>query len=124
MSHFSTVAVNFTDRDALLAALQAMGFSPLVHQTAVQLQNSWGTATAEHKAEIIIPAEVLGSKADIGFAWRDDAWQLIADDYELDEHGQQHFKRELALNYALIQAQAAGYQVIREGNELIACPLQ
>jgi hypothetical protein len=121
MSHFSTVQVTYTDLDALQAALAASGYGFTLHQTAQQLRNDWGTATDEHRAELVVT--IPGSRAEVGFALRDGAWHLIADDYELMCHADS-FKQELALNYATVQAQRLGYQVVREGNELIACPIQ
>lgn len=122
MSHFSTVAVSFIDTDALLQALAAMGYQPVMHTTPVQLRNDWGTATAEHMASIVVP--MPDSKADVGFAQRDGVWHLIADDYELNASNAAAFKQDLALEYAAIQAQQLGYQVVREGSELVACPVQ
>lgn len=120
MSHFSTMSVTYTDADALMTALRKLGYSPLWHDTPMPLRNDWGTATAEHQANIVVP---MRGKADVGFLFKDDAWHLIADDYELEHHART-FKQDLALEYATIQAQQLGYQVVREGNELIACPIQ
>lgn len=121
MSHFSTVSVTYTDISALQMALQQLGYDFTLHNTPQQLRNDWGTAKAEHAAELVVT--IPGSKAEVGFAQRDGVWQLIADDYELSRHART-FKQDLALQYATIQAQQLGYQVVREGNELIACPLQ
>ncbi len=120
MSHFSTVSVTYADTDALVAALAALGYTPQWHQTPVRLRNEWGTATAEHVASIVVP---MPGKADVGFVQREGVWRLIADDYELNRHAPA-FKQSLALEYAALQAQALGYQVVREGNALIACPIQ
>jgi hypothetical protein len=120
MSHFSTVQVSYSDTDALMAALAALGYTPQWHQEAVPLRNDWGTATEEHKAEIVVP---MPGKADVGFAYREGVWHLIADDYELRHHAAT-FRHDLALQYATLQAQQLGYQVVQEGNALIACPIQ
>lgn len=41
MSHFSTVSVTYTDTDALMAALAALGYTPQWHATPVRLRNDW-----------------------------------------------------------------------------------
>ena len=122
MSHFSTVSVAYTDVNALLSSLQTLGYAAVLHATPQVLRNEWGTSNPiEHQAELVVT--IPGSKAEVGFAHRDGGWQLIADDYELSRFAR-GFKQQLALEYAALQAQQLGYQVVREGNELIACPIQ
>ena len=122
MSHFSTISVAYTNVNALLGSLRTLGYSAVLHNTPQALRNDWGTANpVEHQAELVVT--IPGSKAEVGFAHHDGGWQLIADDYELSRHATD-FKQQLALEYATLQAQQLGYQVVREGNELIACSNQ
>ena len=118
MSHFSTVAVEYTNLDAIMLGLSNLGFKPIYNPQGQQLRNDWGTATKAHKAEVVVP---MAGKADVGFRYNDGRWLMIADDYELNQH-HGNFKRDLALEYAAIQARNVGYQVVREGNEIIAVP--
>jgi len=69
MSHYSEVAIEFTDGGCLVAALQRLGFEGKVeiHRTPQALYGYRGDVRAQ-KANIIIRREHVGSYAnDIGF---------------------------------------------------------
>jgi len=81
MSQQAVYSVDFKDEQLLLDALKDMGYSPLVHNDAVNLK-TYGNSKA--KAHIVIPQSQGGFRyADIGFERIKDGFKLHADHIDI-----------------------------------------
>lgn len=109
MSHFTQVKTQISSEFALLTALKAMGLNPDVHQQPVLLRTRWNS---KDYAEIVVPKEQLGCKADVGFLRVDGGFVCSADDYELRRSQFPNFRYAVAVEYQAALAQEKGYQVV------------
>lgn len=86
MSHYTTCKTKITDRQALIKALQDMGFSKEHIQSHKEAKNLQGYAgdTRAQKAHVIIPRKHVGGAAnDIGFVEQEDGtFGAIISDYD------------------------------------------
>ena len=109
MSHFSSVKTQITDEKALIKALKAIGLNPIIHQEKKLLNNYWKT---KDYAEIIIPSEQLGCRADVGFSRTTEGFAYIADDYEIRRSKFPELNYNVAVEYQAAIATAKGYEVV------------
>lgn len=104
MSKYTTVTTKFSDVKVLCSALEEMGFSPEVHETAVHLYDYRGYNRPD-LAEIVIPRAQVGFAAnDIGFKRQANGnYTAIISEYDLGAHGAK-WQGELARRYQTINA--------------------
>ena len=86
MSHYTTCKTKITDREALIKALQDMGFTNEMIQSYEEAQHLEGYAgdKRKQKAHIILPRRYVGGAAnDIGFVENEDGtFGAIISDYD------------------------------------------
>ncbi len=94
------------DRDALIAALRACGYDPVIHDTAHPLIGYQGDRRPE-TAEVIVPRSQLFAMAnDLGFKRQaDGTYSAVLFDYRHLE--QRDILRKISQQYGLIKATAA-----------------
>lgn len=111
MSHFSTVRTQYTHKKVLVQALQNMGLTVTEHCNPVRLNTRWSDQASAH---LVISREQLNSGVDIGFLHQDNAYQLIADEYELNlrDFKFPNFKQDLSVEYAILVAQRQGMRLV------------
>lgn len=111
MSHFASIKTVLSDRDCLIAALTELGLQPQVYGQARNLKGYYGNQ-AEYSAEIVIPANTIRARADVGFRWNQDSkcYEAIYDSYETDSRlGSNFFSHKLVEKYGhrVVYAKAA-----------------
>lgn len=111
MSHFSTVRTQYSRKKVLVQALKNMGLTVTEHRDPVRLNTRWSDRASAH---LVISREQLGSGVDIGFLHEDNAYQLIADEYELNLRSFKfpNFKQDLSVEYAILVAQRQGMRLV------------
>ena len=116
MSHFSTVRTQYTNKRLLIESLKNLGLTLTEHTTPVHLNTRWSDSATAH---LVVSREQLNSGVDIGFLWQDNAYQLVADDYELRQSGFKfpNFRQDLAVSYAILTAQRQGLSLIEQKTE-------
>jgi ABC-type uncharacterized transport system YnjBCD ATPase subunit len=89
MSAYKLVKCSIKDQDLLIKALEDLGFSPKVFETAQSLRG-YLNDERDQQAEIIVPKEQLNkmfTKAsnDLGFIWNDETEQfdMICSEYDV-----------------------------------------
>ncbi len=89
MSAYKLVKCSIKDQDLLIKALEDLGFSPKVHETAQSLRG-YMNDQREQQAEIIIPKEQINklfTKAsnDLGFTWNAETEQfdMVCSEYDV-----------------------------------------
>ncbi|MCD6435228.1 MAG: DUF1257 domain-containing protein [Clostridiales bacterium] len=87
MSEWSVTEVEFTDQDALVEALTEMGWTPVVHKEAVNM-NGYGSHGTQ-KAHIVIAKNQFGGYTDCGFEKVDSGYKL-----HIDHMDNRKFKKE------------------------------
>lgn len=113
MSHFTTVRTQYKSQRSLIQSLQQMGYQPVTHSQPVKLNTQWSDRATAH---IVIPMEQTKSGADIGFLQESGSYQLVADDMYW-RGNLEHFRQQLAKNYALIEAKRNGFNLVEEKTE-------
>jgi hypothetical protein len=111
MSHFSTVKTQYTSKKVLVQALKNLGLDVTEHKTPVALKSRWSDQASAH---LVIPGEQLNSGVDIGFLHENNAYQLVADEYELrlPSFKFPNFKQDLSVEYAILVAQRQGMRLV------------
>ena len=89
MSAYKLVKCSIKDHELLIKALEDLGFSPMIHETAQSLRG-YLNDEREQKAEIIIPKEQLNkmftrASNDLGFIWNSETEQfdMICSEYDV-----------------------------------------
>jgi hypothetical protein len=113
MSHFATVRTQYTNKRLLVQALKNLGLTVTEHATPVSLNTRWDDQAVAH---LVVSREQLNSGVDIGFLWQDNAYQLVADDYELRQSGFKfpNIKQDLSVQYAILTAQRQGLRLVEQ----------
>lgn len=126
MSHFTSLELEITDRDSLIAGLQALGFKDIeVHANGALMNTYWKSMNKPTSANVIVrcPNNYGGiGRSDIGFALVDGKYQMICDEYELRKGAtwcsQKDFTTAVKIEYGVAVATKAaiakGMQVTRE----------
>ena len=83
MSHFVDIVTAIRNQDALVKALESLGFKGLrVSDRAQNMNDYWGNRS-NMKAHVILPREKTGAHADAGFEkTADGTFALRIDDYD------------------------------------------
>ena len=125
MSHFSSIATKFRDKECLVAALTELGLTPKTYDAPHPLRGYYGDQN-EYSAEIIVSgsSKQLMAEADIGFKWHSTqgCYEVIHDAYEtIPRLGANFFTHKLMGVYGekVVRAKAAELQE-RLGNCTIA----
>lgn len=91
MSHFTSIKTQIKNRDALVTALNDIGFKNIeLHETAQHLYGYQGDVR-EQTAEVIIRRQYIGSSSnDIGFKQQADGqYEAIISEYDRHQYNQQ-----------------------------------
>ena len=91
MSHFTSIKTQIKDKDALIKALNDVGFKNIeIHETPQSLYGYQGDVRPE-TAEVIIRRKYIGSYSnDIGFKKQEDGqFQAIISEYDRSQYNQQ-----------------------------------
>ena len=91
MSHFTSIKTQIKDKQALIKALNDVGFKNLeIHDTAQSLYGYEGDVRPE-TAEVIIRRQYIGSSSnDIGFKLQENGeYQAIISEYDRHRYNQQ-----------------------------------
>jgi len=119
MSHYSEVAIEFTDEGCLVAALSRLGFEGKVevHQTPQTLYGYQGDARSQ-KAHIIIRRQHVGRAAnDLGFERQPDGkYRVWVSEYDrtynkYDDAWTGRLKQAYGVEKAKAEAKKKGYRV-------------
>jgi hypothetical protein len=117
MSHFSTIKTELRDRDALVAALTALGHPPAAGSRPVR-----GYRGQLETAELVVTPEQGG---DLGFRWNAErgAYELVTDlDLWKQSVPVERFLAQLNQRYALeailAASEAEGFQVAEQTSSL------
>ena len=116
MSHFSTIKTELRDRDALVAALTALGHAPTAGPAQVR-----GYRGQLETADLVVLAPKGG---DLGFRWnaQNGAYELVTDlDLWSLQVPAERFLAKLNQRYALeailAASEAEGFQVAQQTNQ-------
>ena len=126
MSHFTSLELEISDRDSLIAGLQAIGFKDIeVHVNGALMNTRWQSMNKPTKANVIVRCQnnegAIG-RSDVGFVLVDGKYQVICDEYELSKgmtwKTQKDFTTAVKIEYGVAVATKAaiakGMQVTRE----------
>lgn len=121
MSHFSKVKTQVVEQTYLIAALQSLGFEPVVAEPGKTL-NVQGYGGRQAQAEVKIASGY--GHYEIGFVRAADGYEAVADwsvlGYAMST-SQAQFLADLHQRYAyhatLVQLQAQGFTLLEEQNE-------
>jgi hypothetical protein len=108
MSHFSRIRTQFVDKDLLEKAIQDLGYE--VEEGELLLNGFGGNKTF---VDLKIP---LRLSYDIGFKWRGDHFEIIADWFGVRGVKQKEFEQKLNQRYAY---QAARAKMEQQGFDLV-----
>jgi hypothetical protein len=98
MSEFHLVALDLLDQEALILALEELGYHPVVHQQPQHLEGYVGDKRSQ-KAHIIIPRKQISSASnDIGFENVNGTFVMHISEY--DEHSNRFNINKLKQLYA------------------------
>lgn len=84
MSHFTRIKAQFRNRDAIVIALRAIGFNPVVSDAPVHLYGIGGHRRPE-TAQVIVPRKQITSAAnDLGFAYnpQTESYDMIISEFD------------------------------------------
>lgn len=102
MSHFTAIKTQIRDVNALVKALEDVGFKDKVelHETAQGLYGFEGDLR-EETAEVVIPRKHLGSASnDIGFKKQEDGtYEAVISDYDRAYHYSEQWLNQLTQRY-------------------------
>lgn len=120
MSHYTQIALEIRDRDALVAALGDVGLARVeIHDQPQHLCGYEGDLRPE-KAEVIVRREHVGPLSnDIGFRKNDaGAFAAIVSEYDRENGYGQNWRSRLLQRYgrhvAVASLRKRGFRVIRE----------
>ena len=126
MSHFTSLELQISDRDSLIAGLQAIGFKDIeVHANRSLMNTYWKSMNKPTTANVIVRCPnnkgAIG-RSDVGFVLIDGKYQMICDEYELRKGvtlaSQKDFTTAVKIEYGVAVATKAaiakGMQVTRE----------
>lgn len=125
MSEYHEKKTEYRDAELLCEALKAQGYNPVVHASAVQLEDYHGHMRPD-LAEIVIPRAQIDSAAnDIGYKRQaDGTYSAIISAYDLGKHGER-WQKQVKISYAdagvMRKAARAGLRFIgrkKVGNKL------
>lgn len=89
MSHFVDIVTSIRNQEALVKALERLGFPKnklRINDGAMQMLDYWGRPS-NNRANVIIPRELVGH-ADVGFEKTGDTYALRLDSYDREQsHG-------------------------------------
>ena len=126
MSHFTSLELQISDRDSLIAGLQAIGFKDIeIHANGSLMNTYWKSMNEPTTANVIVRCpNNQGSigRSDVGFVLVDGKYQMICDEYELRKgmtwSSQKEFTTAVKIEYGVAVATKAaiakGMQVTRE----------
>lgn len=118
MSHFTKLEVKFKDKESLFKAVETLGYD--LKQIKSNQPCYWlrGTDNSQLiiQGEYYIPAQSLGSVADVGFKWSeaDQAYSVIVDDYfntRSRNETTKNFRQNLSAEYTKEVALKQGFKV-------------
>ncbi len=100
MSHFSNIRTRIVDRDALVSALEDLGYSPTVYDVPVPLEGYRGDAR-DQRAHVVVPRRQVGRLSnDLGFERDDDGtFRAWISDYDSRKHNAK-WMNQLTQKYA------------------------
>lgn len=82
MSHFTTIKTQFKDKQALIKALEEVGYTRLEQGTALPLYGYQGDKRSQ-TADIVIRRQYLTTASnDIGFKWNGEYYEVIISEYD------------------------------------------
>lgn len=115
MSHFVTIRTILSEREALLEALRALGFDFEEGPSLVVR----GDPSRSEIAEIVVKT---GSDFDVGFRLKEDAYEIVADWYRVEQHTalrRADFTQAITRQYSLevVRSQAREQNLIIEDEE-------
>ena len=120
MSHYTTIALEIRDRDALVAALGDLGLAKVeIHDQPQHLCGYEGDLRPE-KAEVIVRREQVGPLSnDIGFRNTEGGtFEAIISDYDQQNGYAQNWRGRLMQRYgrnaAVAKLAKKGFRVVRE----------
>lgn len=110
MSHFSRIKVQYKNQAAVVAALEQLGFKPVVYEQPVHLCGYRGDERPE-VAHIVVPRNQISSASnDLGFIWSEQslAYEMIISDYD---RGYGQGRANAGLGAKFLQAFSMAYAV-------------
>ena len=86
MSHFRTVKVVYKNREALVEALESMGFSCEAHDTPQNLYGYQGDKRPEVANIIVHRTSISNASNDLGFLWDEESgcYKMIRSEYDAE----------------------------------------
>lgn len=119
MSHYTTVRLKFTDKQALISSLEALEYKPVVLDQPEHLYGYQGDIRPE-TAEIIVPRHQISSGSnDLGFKFnpQTNAWDMIISNFDIGlTRGAIRIREEYVRQIINRQARAVGL-VVHEVSE-------
>ncbi|HAC65111.1 MAG TPA: hypothetical protein DCF68_16675 [Cyanothece sp. UBA12306] len=88
-----------------------MGLKIQEHTNPIALNTRWNS---QAKANLVIERAQIKCGSDIGFLYKQNAYQLVSDDYDIRNSIMPDFKQQLGTNYAINVATKQGYRVLRQ----------
>lgn len=116
MSEYVKVSVKFKDKDALVEALKACGFTPEVYEEAQPLID-WQGKARQTKAQIIVRRKQLETASnDMGFEWAADGYKVHISDYDVQGSRNKlpKIKQEYTIAATTVAAKKRGWSVQKE----------
>lgn len=120
MSKYKVIQTEFTDREALIAALKNSGYPFEIHEQPATLYGYHGDPRQE-KAHLIVRRAHIGSSSnDLGYLWDEDArtYRAIVSEYDTCCHAtttiRNRVRQEYAVNKVVKEARKRGLRVERE----------
>ncbi|PNW30379.1 UNVERIFIED_CONTAM: hypothetical protein BEN50_20545 [Euhalothece sp. KZN 001] len=118
MSHFTKLEIKFKDKEALFKAVENLGYQLKRIKNNQPCYRLRGTDNSQLmiQGEYYIPAQSLGSVADVGFKWSasDQAYSVIVDDYfnvRSRNETTKKFRQNLSAEYTKEVAIKQGFKV-------------
>lgn len=119
MSHFTTIKTRIVDSQALVAALNDVGFNQVEAFDAAQPLIGFAGRSSQQKAEVIIRKKVVGNLcSDLGFKRdADGTFDLVIDDYDTQEYSQKWLDKltqRYAYHVAKTKLEEQGFSLVAE----------